>query len=130
MTGCRSKECKSAKIKITKGEFRYAIQVTIEDHTSWQYKHWGCVTPKQIENLIEASGGDTEMVDGYGELPEQYQKKVDFALANGHVPDEDWKGDIEANRDGRSGMRLTKAQQQKKAKEASEDPNSEEKPKK
>nr|GFD51136.1 hypothetical protein [Tanacetum cinerariifolium] len=29
----------------------------------------GCVTPKQIENLIETSGGDTEMVDGYDELP-------------------------------------------------------------
>lgn len=65
---------------------------SVGKHTSWQYKHWGCVTPKQIENLIEASGGDTEMVDGYDELPEEYQKKVDFALANGHVPDEDWKG--------------------------------------
>lgn len=32
------------------------------------------------------------MVDGYDELPEEYQKKVDFALKNGHVPDEDWKG--------------------------------------
>ena len=52
----------------------------------------GCVTPKQIENLIEISGGDTEMVDGYDDLPEEYQKKVDFALKNGHVPDEDWKG--------------------------------------
>lgn len=42
--------------------------------------------------MIETSGGDTEMVDGYDELPEEYQEKIDYALANGHVPDEDWKG--------------------------------------
>jgi hypothetical protein len=49
----------------------------------------GCVTPKQIENLIEVSGGDTDMVDGYDELPAEYQEKVRFALENGHIPDED-----------------------------------------
>ena len=32
------------------------------------------------------------MVDGYDELPEEYQEKIDFALKNRHVPDEDWKG--------------------------------------
>ena len=32
------------------------------------------------------------MVDGYDELPAAEQEKVKFALANGHVPDEDWKG--------------------------------------
>jgi hypothetical protein len=35
-----NKECKDAAIKIQKGEFRYAIQVTIKDHQSWQYRHW------------------------------------------------------------------------------------------
>lgn len=49
----------------------------------------GCVTPKQIENLIEVSGGDTDMVDGYDELPAEFQEKVKFALENGHIPDED-----------------------------------------
>lgn len=49
------------------------------------------MTPKQIENLIETCGGDTEMVDGYDELPAEFQEKVQFALENGHVPDEDWK---------------------------------------
>lgn len=52
----------------------------------------GCVTPKQIDNLIESSGGDTEMVDGYDDLPAEYQAKVDYALANGHVHDDDWNG--------------------------------------
>ena len=32
------------------------------------------------------------MVDGYDELPVEYQEKVQFALENGHVPDDDWKG--------------------------------------
>jgi hypothetical protein len=52
----------------------------------------GCVTPVQIENMIETSGGDTDMVDGYDTLPPEMQEKVKFALENGHVPDEDWKG--------------------------------------
>lgn len=52
----------------------------------------GCVTPAQIANLIEESEGDTDMVDGFDELPLEYQKKVEFALQHGHVPDEDWKG--------------------------------------
>jgi hypothetical protein len=50
------------------------------------------VTPAQVANLIEESGGDTDMVDGYDDLPADLKEKVDFALENGHVPDEDWKG--------------------------------------
>jgi hypothetical protein len=49
----------------------------------------GCVTPKQIENLVETCGGDTDMVDGYDELPAEFQEKIEFALENGHIPDED-----------------------------------------
>jgi hypothetical protein len=49
----------------------------------------GCVTPKQIENLVETCGGDTDMVDGYDELPAEFQEKIKFALENGHIPDED-----------------------------------------
>jgi hypothetical protein len=32
------------------------------------------------------------MVDGYDELPDEYQKKIDYALANHHVHDDDWNG--------------------------------------
>jgi hypothetical protein len=32
------------------------------------------------------------MVDGYDELTAEGQEKVEFALANRHVPDEDWRG--------------------------------------
>ena len=51
--------------------------------------HRGCVTPKQIENLNETCGGDTDLVDGFDELSADYQEKVKFALENGHIPDED-----------------------------------------
>lgn len=50
------------------------------------------MTPKQIENLLETCEGDTDLVDGFDELPAEFQEKVKFALENGHVPDEDWKG--------------------------------------
>lgn len=58
----------------------------------------GCVTPKQIENLIETCEGDTDLIDGYDELPPEYQEKIKYALENGHVADEDWKG-VSANQD-------------------------------
>lgn len=32
------------------------------------------------------------MVDGFDEVPAEYQEKIKFALENGHIPDEDWKG--------------------------------------
>ncbi|KAF2445117.1 zf-PARP-domain-containing protein [Karstenula rhodostoma CBS 690.94] len=126
---CKNTECKNAGVKIQKGELRFATQVTIQDHTSWAYKHWGCVTPAQVANLVEESGGDTDMVDGYEELPAELQEKVDFALQNGHVPDEDWKGDIECNRPGQKGFRLTAAQKKKKAKKDAEDDEDAPKPK-
>ncbi|KAK7191523.1 hypothetical protein DPSP01_011040 [Paraphaeosphaeria sporulosa] len=119
--GCKNTECKKEGVKIGKGELRFATQVTIQEHTSWAYKHWGCVTPAQVAHLIEESGGDTDMVDGYDELPAELQEKVDFALKNGHVPDEDWKGDIECNRPGQKGFRLTAAQKKKLGKGVEDD---------
>jgi hypothetical protein len=42
--------------------------------------------------LKESSGDDIEMVDGYDELPEDVKDKVQRALEQGHVDDENWKG--------------------------------------
>lgn len=60
------------------------------------------------------------MVDGYDELTPEFQEKVQFALANGHVPDEDWKGDVEVNRPGEKGFRVKAKAAKKKAKKGSE----------
>lgn len=46
----------------------------------------------QISNVNEFLGGDMDLLDGYDDLPQEYKDKIDFALKNGHVPDEDWKG--------------------------------------
>lgn len=32
------------------------------------------------------------MVDGYDELPDEYQEKIRYALENHHVHDDDWNG--------------------------------------
>ncbi|KAF2645160.1 zf-PARP-domain-containing protein, partial [Massarina eburnea CBS 473.64] len=95
---CKGTECNKEKIKIEKGELRFGSLVTIQEHTSWTWKHLGCTTPAQVAHLQEESGGDTDMVDGYDELPAEHQEKIKYALENGHVPDEDWKGDVECNR--------------------------------
>jgi len=66
----------------------------------WLNGYRGCVTPKQIGNIIEQLGGldgldldkDLDLLDGYDELPEEHQDKIKYALENGHVNDEDWKG--------------------------------------
>lgn len=61
----------------------------------------GCVTPLQIHNIIAQLGGtlegldlkeDLDILDGYDELPDWAQAKIQYALENGHVEDSDWKG--------------------------------------
>ena len=37
---CKNKACKDDKVRIVRGELRFGTLVTIEDHTSWAYKHW------------------------------------------------------------------------------------------
>ena len=49
------------------------------------------MTPKQIHNLSEAIGTASEL-DGWDEIPVEYQDKIREALAEGHVNDEDWNG--------------------------------------
>ena len=52
----------------------------------------GCVTPSVLANLKQTSEDDLDLVDGYDELPQPLQQKVERALEHGHVDDEDWKG--------------------------------------
>ncbi|GKZ29918.1 hypothetical protein AbraIFM66950_006979 [Aspergillus brasiliensis] len=107
--GCKNKECKDQGIKILKGELRHGSWVDTERFQSWFWRHWGCVTPKIIANMIETVGEEGERdwsaLDGYDELPEDLQEKVRRALEQGHVDDEDWKGDVEFNRPGKTGFR-------------------------
>ncbi|GIK01730.1 hypothetical protein Aspvir_005768 [Aspergillus viridinutans] len=120
--GCQNKECKEDKIKIGKGELRLGTWVETENFQSFFWRHWGCVTPKIIANLneaVEEASGDSkdlDAIDGFEELPSGYQEKVRKALEQGHVDDEDWKGDPEMNRPGMAGFRK-RAPKKKKADE-------------
>ena len=48
------------------------------------------MTPRQILNLKASIEGDPSQLDGYDELPEEFQEKITNALEQGHVDDEDW----------------------------------------
>ncbi|KAK0884232.1 hypothetical protein LTR87_001861 [Friedmanniomyces endolithicus] len=96
--GCRAPHCKAAGIKIEKDDLRQGVLVTIKEHTSWMWRHWGCVTPEIIRNWTTSSDGDMEMVDGFEDLPTDMQEKVQRAFDQGHVDDADWGGDPEMNR--------------------------------
>ena len=52
----------------------------------------GCVTPLQLGQWKDDSGGDMELIDGYDELSTEEQKNVKRCLEQGHVDDKDWRG--------------------------------------
>ncbi|KAK3619542.1 hypothetical protein LTR56_004408 [Elasticomyces elasticus] len=116
--GCQATQCKTAGTKIAKGEVRQGVLVTIKEHTSWKWRHWGCITPQVIANWMEVSQGDMDLVDGYDTLPDEVQAKVRRAFEQGHIDDDDWNGDVEMNRPGAgTGMhKKTKEAPKKKAK--------------
>lgn len=113
--GCKNTECKKKGIKIEKAQLRYGAFITGPDWQSWSWKHWGCVTPKQIGNLNKDIEGDPSQLDGYDELPEDFQIKVANALEQGHVDDEDWGWDIEMNREGKNGYLTLEGKRRLKA---------------
>lgn len=107
--GCHNGECKKAGIKLQKGEARFGSMVTINEKSSYQYRHWyissdthgcflnannrrGCVTPVVVSNIRDFIDGDFEMIDGFEEMPADWQDKIKRAVEQGHVDDEDWKG--------------------------------------
>ncbi|KUI73385.1 hypothetical protein VM1G_08936 [Cytospora mali] len=110
--GCIETTCKKQAIKIQKGELRFGAWVEHEGHGSWKWKHWGCISGAQIENLREAIGkGDDEydfdMIDGYDELGDhpELQSKIRTAMVEGKIADEDFNGDPGYNVLGQKGIR-------------------------
>ncbi|OJD25879.1 hypothetical protein ACJ73_02753 [Blastomyces percursus] len=113
--GCKNKECQEKKEKILKGELRLGTWVDTENFQSWAWKHWGCVTPRQIASIQEIVGDerDCTLIDGYDEISTENQEKFREAVAQGHVSDTDWKGDVEVNRPGKSGFRVRVSKKKK-----------------
>ncbi|KAI9758062.1 MAG: hypothetical protein M4579_003193 [Chaenotheca gracillima] len=119
---CKNKDCKDQAIKITKGEPRLGTFVEINGNQSWAWKHWGCVTPAQITNIQDSIDGDIDMLDGYDEMPEELQGKIQRAIDEGHVDDSDWKGDPEFNRPGMKGMHKRTPKKKKAENEDDDEP--------
>ncbi|KAK6087840.1 non-ribosomal peptide synthetase protein [Seiridium cupressi] len=121
--GCKDTVCKKEAKKITKGEIRFGTWVTIMEHASWQWRHWGCVSGESIKHLqdaIERNGSyDYEMIDGWEDLEEHpdVRDKIKRVLEQGHIDPEDFNGDPEMNRPGQKGIRG----RAKKAKTTDED---------
>ncbi|KAL9018266.1 MAG: hypothetical protein Q9185_004432 [Variospora sp. 1 TL-2023] len=111
---CRNTECKKQSIKIDKGELRLGSWVDYGENQGFAWKHWGCVTPLQIASIKDATEDDLDMLDGYEELPDDLQEKVKQSIENGHVSDEDWRGDLEQNRPGMKGFRSPAAKKARK----------------
>ena len=89
---CKNAECKKNNVKIDKNTLRLGVLVTYNEKQAFSWRHWGCVTPQQIENLNSVIEGDLDLLDGYEDIPEELQQKVSQALLDGHVDDADWNG--------------------------------------
>ncbi|QUC17978.1 uncharacterized protein UV8b_02219 [Ustilaginoidea virens] len=126
--GCKDAVCSKDKVKILKGEIRFGTWVEIQDHGSWAWKHWGCVSGSQLQNLRDEcdkgdDGWDFDAIDGYDELGDpKVREKVQRCVRQAHVDAEDFKGDPEKNLPGEKGIRLTA--KQRAAKEAAEEDES------
>ncbi|OCH87137.1 zf-PARP-domain-containing protein [Obba rivulosa] len=100
-------KCKGPKpcagTTIDKGELRLGTLVDIKGNTTFQWRHWGCVTPKIITNM-KTIHEEAEELDGFENLTAEDQDKVVKAWEDGHVADEDIpdtarKPEAEANGD-------------------------------
>ncbi|TGJ63289.1 hypothetical protein EYR41_011222 [Orbilia oligospora] len=122
--GCKGGVCAKAGDKILKGELRLGTWLEAGPFKSYQYRHWGCVTPTIIANVWKDISEDITSLDGYEELPESDQQLVLKSLQDGHVPDDIWKGDKEMNVPGARGM--TKRASKKKAVKSEDEEEAEE----
>jgi len=101
---CRDTVCKNEGVKIEKGELRLGTWVAFEDRGSWTWKHWGCVSGKQLQNMRQQlSTGpneyDFDMLDGYDDddpsglkSHPDLQEKVRRVITQGFIDPEDWNG--------------------------------------
>ncbi|POS80812.1 protein kinase rad3 [Diaporthe helianthi] len=129
--GCQDTLHKKEGVKIMKGEPRFGSWLEIGDHGSWRWKHWGCVSGKQLQNLREDickgdNSYDFDMIDGYDEINDhpEVQAKIRTAMIEGKIADEDFNGDPEYNVLGQMGIRPRATKKKAEAEdEDGEEPN-------
>ncbi|KXN91805.1 PARP-type zinc finger-containing protein C2A9.07c [Leucoagaricus sp. SymC.cos] len=85
-------KCKGPKpcsgTTINKGDLRFGTLVEVRGNQSFAWRHWGCVTPKLIEN-IKKNFSEASELDGFEDLNDDDKAKVLKAYEDGHVADED-----------------------------------------
>ena len=101
--------------------------LTFPNCSAW--RHWGCVTPKIIENVKKGST-DVEDLDGFENLKEEDQEKLKAAWETGHVADEDIPSTARKDAGDDEEEEKPKKRASKKKKEVDEEDQEEEKPKK
>ncbi|PVI04964.1 zf-PARP-domain-containing protein [Periconia macrospinosa] len=85
-SGCRSVGCTAEGGNIVKGELRLGIAtVFMEEHTSWVYKHWRCVSKFDLQGAREYYEQDD--LEGIGSLPEEYRTAIIQSLEKNEVID-------------------------------------------
>ncbi|ORY67259.1 uncharacterized protein BCR38DRAFT_472708 [Pseudomassariella vexata] len=124
---CQDAVCKKEGKKLTKGEIRFGVYVTLpggsDGHSSFKWRHWGCVSGKSIANLQSnikrGDGYEWDRIDGYDELDDHpdVQEKIRRVIAQGHIDPEDFNGDPDFNKPGQTAIRG----RAKKAKAGDED---------
>ncbi|TAQ86629.1 hypothetical protein B7494_g5043 [Chlorociboria aeruginascens] len=134
---CKASECKKAGIKIDKDTLRLGSWIVINEHGSWSWKHWGCVTGKQLQNLRTYLEGDDavgsgvyrwDFLDGLEDEGKgslighpDLQEKVRRCITQGFIDPEDFNGDPEMNKLGEAGLRTKeskrKMNEEKKARD-------------
>ncbi|KAH8816821.1 hypothetical protein F5884DRAFT_853250 [Xylogone sp. PMI_703] len=127
---CRSSECSKNGVKIGKGELRLGTWVPFQDRGSWAWRHWGCVTGKQLQNIRKFLEGEDKIgsgeyrwdfLDGYeGEeknsldkYPE-LQEKVRRCITQGFIDPEDFNGDPAMNKLGEVGLKSKDTKQKER----------------
>ncbi|KAF8956286.1 hypothetical protein BDZ97DRAFT_1671792 [Flammula alnicola] len=85
-------KCKGPKpcsgTPIGKGELRFGTLADLQGHTSFFWRHWGCVTKKIIEN-VKKNFEEASELDGFEDLKPEDQARVTKAWEVGEVADED-----------------------------------------
>lgn len=95
--GCSQTACKKQGVKVAKDTVKFGTWVTAKDAEFWNWKHWGCVSSRQIDSLKEAMTDDDgeldyDLLDGYEDLGDDDRAKVRQAITDGYVAEEDALG--------------------------------------
>lgn len=74
------KPCKGTAI--AKGDMRFGTWVVMNEHGSFKWRHWSCVTPSVLRNVMGTLEEKVEELDGFEDLRPEDQEKVKYAFTH------------------------------------------------